>query len=568
MDRLAQVLNKVKAQFAKLGASQRLLMISLGLILALTLVLVAMYAGKPAMVELMPVGGNQALLASLRAGGIEAEERNGAIVVPSGLQSAALAHLGQNGQLPADTTLLFSNILESQSWQNSREQNRQIHTIALQNELAKVISEYRGIREAKVFLSVPEAAGLGTVYRQPTAAVTVFTDSGASIDQATVDAVGHQIAGAVAGLDVGNVRVIDGATGQQRRPRREGDMIATTALELSLKYEDQTRQKIGDMLGYIPGVIIAVTAQVDASKREGQEHRYFSQEEGGTTSFVTHETGSEQSSGTSAPGAQPGPRSNATADISRSGSGSGTSSETSTSETTIQPFVGSRTEQYLDPRGMTTGLAVSINVPEGYVRSIVAAESPATDGADAAPDRAALEARWAELALAIKAGVIPHVRTMTTQTLGRVPSEAEVADFVQVAMIPGDVPALMGVSGGGGGLAGLVGGGGLALGGLVDKAVLVVLGLFAIGLMFSLVKRASKPVDIPTAEELVGMPPTLETPSDLIGEADESDLAMAGIEVGEEQVKSKRMLEEVAKMVDTNPDAAARLMKQWITSEG
>jgi len=569
MDRLAQVLNKIKAQFGKLGASQRLLMLSLGLILALTLVLVAMYAGKPTMVELMPVGGNQALLSSLRAGGIEAEERNGAIVVPAGLQSAALAHLGQNGQLPADTTLLFGNILESQSWQNSREQNRQIHTIALQNELAKVIGEYRGIREARVFLSVPEAAGLGTVYRQPSAAVTVFTDSGSAIDQATVDAVGNQIAGAVAGLDVGNVRVIDGATGQQRRPRREGDLIATTALELAAKYEDQTRQKIGDMLGYIPGVIISVTAQVDASKREGQEHRYFSPDEGGTTSFVTHETANEQTSGTSTPGAQPGPRSNATADISRSGTGSGNSSETSTSETTTQPFVGSRTEQYLDPRGMTTGLAVSINVPEGYVRSIVAAESPAASGAEAAaPDRAALEARWAQMALAIKAGVIPHVRTMTTQTLGRVPSEAEVADFVQVAMIPGDAPAVMGMSGGGGGLAGIVGGGGLALGGIVDKAVLVVLGLFAIGLMFSLVRKANTPVEIPTAEELVGMPATLETPSDLIGEADESDMAMAGIEVGEEQVKSKRMLEEVAKMVETNPDAAARLMKQWITAEG
>lgn len=571
MDRLAQALNKIKAQFAKLGASQRLLMISLGLILALTLILVAMYAGKPTMVELMPVGGNQTLLASLRAGGIDAEEKNGAIVVPEGLQAAALAHLGQNGQLPADTTLLFNNILESQSWQNSREQNRQIHTIALQNELAKVISEYRGIREARVFLSVPEAAGLGTVYRQPTAAVTVFTDTGSAIDQAMVDSVGHQIAGAVAGLDVGNVRVIDGATGQQRRPRRDGDLIATTALELASKYEDQTRQKIGDMLGYIPGVIIAVTAQVDATKRQGQEQRYFSPDEGGTTSFVTHETVNDQTSATSTPGAQPGPRSNATADISRSGMTGGPTSETNTSETTTQPFVGSRTEQYEDPRGMTTGLAVSINVPEGYVRSILASESASSgDEAEAdGPDRAAVEARWAALAQSIKNGLIPHVRTLTTQAMGRVPSEAEVADFVQVAMIPGDMPAVMGVSGsGGGGLAGIVGGGGLALGSIVDKAVLVVLGLFAIGLMFSLVKRASKPVEIPTAEELVGMPPTLETPSDLIGEADESDLAMAGIEVGEEQVKSKRMLEEVAKMVDTNPDAAARLMKQWITAEG
>ena len=121
-----------------------------------------------------------------------------------------------------------------------------------------------------------------------------------------------------------------------------------------------------------------------------------------------------------------------------------------------------------------------------------------------------------------------------------------------------------------GGLASIVGPGGAmgGIGNLIDKAVLGVLAVVAVGLMFTLVKKASRQIDIPTAEELVGVPPTLEAPSDLIGEADESDLAMAGIEVGEEQVKSRRMLEEVAKMVQKDPDATARLMKQWISSEG
>lgn len=566
MGRLVQAFGQIRAQFGKLGVSQRLLLTSLGIILAMAMLLVALYAGKPSMVELMPAGGNQTLLASLRSGGIDAEERNGAIVVPAGLQTAALAYLGQNGQLPSDTTLLFSNILQSQSWQNSREQNRQIFRIALQNELGRIIGEYRGIRDARVLLDAPESGGLGAAHRSPTAAVTVFSDSGAAIDQATVDAVGHQVAGAVAGLDVANVRVIDGATGQQRRPRREGDLIATTALELATRYEDQTRQKIGEMLAYIPGVIIAVTAQVDATKREGQEQRFYSPDEGGTTSFVTHETTSETTSGTATPAAQPGPRSNATADISRASGAAGASSDQSTAETTIQPFVGSRTEHYVDPRGMTTGLAISINVPEGYVASLLKAAAEA--GAEA-PDRAAVDAKWTEMAAQIKASVLPHVRRMTQQTLGQTPSEAEVQEFVQVSMIPGDAPAILGFGGGGGGLASLVSPGGSlgGLGGIVDKAVLGVLAVFAIGLMLTLVKKAGKEVEMPTAEELVGVPPTLETPSDLIGEADESDLAMAGIEVGEEQVKSRRMLEEVSKLVETNPDAAARLMRQWISAE-
>lgn len=342
-------------------------------------------------------------------------------------------------------------------------------------------------------------------------------------------------------------------------------MVATTTLELSAKYEEMTRQKLGDMLSYIPGVIIAVTAQVDATKRQGNELRYFSPDEGGTTTVLTHETTNEQTTGVSQPGAQPGPRSNATADVSRSGASGGPTSTTSTSESTTAPFVGSRSEQYVDPRGMTTGLAVSINVPEGYVAKLLEAGAQPDDPA---PDRAAIEARWTELSSAIRASVIPHVRTMTQQTLGQTPTEAEVASFVQVALIPGESIAAMGLGGGGGGGLASVGGMVGSLGGLLDKAILAVLGVFAIGLMFTLVKKASKTVEMPTAEELVGVPPTLETPSDLIGEADESDMAMAGIEVGEEQVKSRRMLEEVAKMVETNPDAAARLMKHWITSEG
>jgi flagellar biosynthesis/type III secretory pathway M-ring protein FliF/YscJ len=367
-------------------------------------------------------------------------------------------------------------------------------------------------------------------------------------------------------MDAANVRVIDGATGTHRRPRREGDIVATTALELAARYEDETRTKIGEMLSFIPGVIVSVTAQVDATKREGQEHRYFSPEEGGTTSFVTSETVSESTSGSAAPGAQPGPRSNATANISQASGSGGTSTQTSTGETTIQPFVGHRTEHYVDPRGMTTGLAVSINVPEGFVLGLARAGLEAGEE----PEAAAIDAKWTELEAKIKANIMPHVRTMTQQATGVPPTEEAVADFVQVMLMPGEAPSVMGAGGGGGGLLASLGGPGGSLGslgGLIDKGVLAVLALVAVGLMFTLVRKASKQVEMPTAEELVGVPPTLETPSDLIGEADESDMAMAGIEVGEEQVKSRRMLEEVAKMVQTNPDAAARLMKQWISSE-
>ena len=55
-------------------------------------------------------------------------------------------------------------------------------------------------------------------------------------------------------------------------------------------------------------------------------------------------------------------------------------------------------------------------------------------------------------------------------------------------------------------------------------------------MMVSMVKKAGRKVDLPSADELVGIPKALESDSDIIGEADESDTPMTGIEVGDEEL--------------------------------
>ena len=111
----------------------------------------------------------------------------------------------------------------------------------------------------------------------------------------------------------------------------------------------------------------------------------------------------------------------------------------------------------------------------------------------------------------------------------------------------------------GGGAGGWAGGGGL-----IDKVLLGGLAVVALGLMVTMVRKATRRADLPSAEELVGLPPQLEAQSDLIGEADESEAAMAGIEVDEGQVHSQKVLEQVGELVQQKPDAAARLMNRWI----
>ena len=72
---------------------------------------------------------------------------------------------------------------------------------------------------------------------------------------------------------------------------------------------------------------------------------------------------------------------------------------------------------------------------------------------------------------------------------------------------------------------------------------------------------------MPTAEEIVGVPAKLEPRNDMIGEADETDTPMAGIEVGEEEVRSQKMLEQVADLVKDSPESAARMLNRWIQIE-
>jgi flagellar biosynthesis/type III secretory pathway M-ring protein FliF/YscJ len=62
--------------------------------------------------------------------------------------------------------------------------------------------------------------------------------------------------------------------------------------------------------------------------------------------------------------------------------------------------------------------------------------------------------------------------------------------------------------------------------------------------------------------------PTIHAENDLVGEADESQTAMEGIELDENEIKTKKMLEQVQEMVKKNPNDAATLLNRWIQTTG
>ncbi len=582
MEQLRVVLATVRKYLGQLSPSQKLLIGSLVVIALMTLFLVSQYASRTDYVALLPgqpVADQTKAKAVLEASSFKYVDKNGLVMVPPEQRVAALAMVGQAGKLPSDSSLLFKNILDKQSWAMSKQQNEQLYAIALQNELSEVISRFTGIESAKVIIDAPEPAGLGMIARKPTAMVTVFPAGGKALDQSSVDAVASLVAGAKAGLEMDRIRVIDGTSGRQRRARSPQDDLPTTYIEHAKRVEDQTREKIAELIAGIPGAVVAVTAQVDVSRVNARVTKHLPMNEG-TLALTKKESATTNTSTEASPAAEPGVRSNQTADINRGSASGAAGSNQKTEDTEFENHVGTQTQDIIDPRGMPTMLAASIAVPRGYIvealKRAKAAAAPAGGttpppaGAATAPTEPTdqeVQAAFDKEKTSIEGLVKPHVKTRTPE--GQV-TEGEVS----VVLMPGDI-TLTGVPGqasflGGGSGGGSSGGGmlSLALGsGLIEKVALGILALLSMGMMVSMVRKSSKKVELPSAEEIVGIPKQLETTSDLIGEADESEQAMTGIEVGDEEVKFKKMLEQVGELVNSSPDNAARLMNRWMTPD-
>lgn len=551
MDALRRILERVAGQLRGLSLTQKLLVAAIGVIALMGMFQVAQFAGEREMVPLMDADPSRDMVGLLRASHIEAEVRGSQVYVPASSQRLALASLAESGSLPGDTQVLFSNLIEHQKWTNSREQNQQQFDIALQNELARIISHIGGVRSARVLIDAPEATGIGLVAREPTASATIVT-SGEPLHQKTADTIASLIAGAKAGLEARRVQVIDANTGRTLRVSDENDVAHSAYLEHATAVEKRMRAKLLELYSYIPGVIVAVTAHVDIAREDVRSEMFASPEEGGTVQLLSTERTSSSTQATARAGGEPGLRSNTSASINRGSSGDGTNSETSETETTMENHVGRTTTHRLDPKGQPTRLVASIQIPRDYVMEILRATL--TEDAPA-PGEEEVKRRFEEIRQEIETKTRPHLQTDRTEgevTVSMIPIAQRREGAQQASMFGG------------------IASGGAALGlsgGVVEAAVVGALGLVSVGLMVMMVRRAGRQMKMPTAEELVGLPPELAPSETLVGDVGEGEEAMAGLELGEDDVELQKMLGEVQEQASHSPESVATLLNQWILRE-
>ena len=564
MDQLRRAWAQIRSQLGKLGPTEKLLAASLVVIAAMTLFLVSRYAAKPTMVDVMAADPSLQLVQTLRAGGVQAEQVEGRVMVPEGEQRYAMAMLAQSGQLPDSNVVSFANLSEIQDWRNSRQINTQQYIFALQNELAMIISEFHGVRSASVVIDAPEPMGLGRVARRPSASVSVFSSSGGAVPQETVDAVARLVAGAVSGMEPTDVKVIDG-TGRPRKVSTEDDMGSGDYLEQALQVEKQVQTKLEDLLSFIPGVVVKVSATVDVARRDRQVRRALPKGDG-SESFVKTEHNNSLTEGAASRAAEPGVRSNQTADINAGSSASGTRVEETEDELTFENHVGESVERIVDARGVPTYLAATVHVPDWYFRDLVerSNEAAAEGGEPAAVTEAEVQARFEAMRPDLERSLRPHL-TVRGSDGEVVPGE------VQVSMVPMITPPGSAGAPAGGVMStvNFLAGGDRPGGGgaMIQTAMVGLLAVVALVMMLMMVKRSAKKLDLPSAEELVGIPPRLQTDDDMVGEVLESESPLEAIEVDPDQVQKQKMLEQLGDLVQSDPKSAASLVRRWIEQD-
>jgi flagellar biosynthesis/type III secretory pathway M-ring protein FliF/YscJ len=560
---LQRTFKAIAAQLGGLPATAKLLIGALMVILVLSLFMVAQVTGRPSMVPLpidLTPEARTAAQGYLERNGIAWEDREGRLMVPAEQRYTILAQLTDNEVITGDQ-INFTSLIEQSSPFLTREQNRKRWLVAKMNVLSTLVGKFRGIQRATVVLDKPDGGGFGKSHTSPTASVTVVPVSD-GLTAGQVEAIAHLVAGAEPGLKASDVQVIDAKNGVRHEPRSDDQLSSSGYLELKKAQEEHTKGTIDDALSYIPGIHIAVNAMMDARRVEERRDSIEDPKVGPLSSSRRTIESSNQTGGN-----EPGMQMNTgVAAASVAGGGSQLTDERS-DETTLPVFP--RDAQHItDRKGYALKINATIGVPRSY---FVAKYRQSTNDPEAVPtDTELTPIVTAEIAR-LQSDVEPLIDTSALKDAVR--------GTVKVSMIPDIAGAIATMipefpsAGGGGMVAGGSGGGGgwgvgPLSGDLIKFVGLVGLALLSLAMMFLMVRRAGVTTDLPTAQEIVGVPPTLPTDeSEVVGEAIESAPILEGVEVDDEALRRQQMRGQISEMVRQNPDGVANLLRRWITVE-
>lgn len=565
MERLRQLLSQIGAQLGVLSVSQR---VAIGLCAAMvvgSLAWLVQWSVQPDMVPLLTHDFSydqlDAAEQALRTNGVTYRIVEGTrIYVRAAERHNALRLLNTADALPEGSLFDMATVVTESSPFQAPEARRYAQTYAKGNELAKIIATSPAVTKASVLLNPVTKRRLGGGSDVPTASVTVTLAPGVDMSHEMVEGFAKLVAGAVAGLKPHNVYITDARSLRSYNLPHPDDAASLDILSLVKRHEQHYRAKILNKLADIPGVQVAVTVELDTTKRVTQNVKHDRPQPKKETSSSSEQSGV-------GPGIEPGVQANVGQAITgAAASGSGNIREETMVENFEPKLTQTETVERL-PFGVKR-IAAAIGIPRSFIASVVRAEDPKVAGSLQENDPQFVAARDAQ---------VSRVKASVQRIIMGGPDDVEVDVYPDVdwtasgaewSRVPAGVPSAGGTSGV------LVSDENQDLAGLVraygPQAGLAVLALTSLLLMTRMVRRSSETVAMsrrrhrppPSAPDDEELP--LAVGPGAVGQAQASESMLTGKELDPDTLRFQELGREVSKMVDSDPEGTADLIRRWI----
>ena len=556
MDRVRQLLEEIAVRLRVLNTSQRIAIALCTAMVGGSLIWLMQWSTAPEMVSLVTHDFSfpelDAAEQSLRANDIDHEVHGSRIYVRAADRHNALRVLHSANALPEGSLYDMAAAVTDQNPFQSPDAREYAQNFAKGNELAKIIATASFVKQASVIVNPRSKRRLGGESDVPTASVAITMAPGEEMNEAMVDGFAKLVSGAVAGLKPHNVYITDTATGRSFNVPHPDDAASFDVFGMEKKREAHLQSKVLGALAYIPGVRVSVTVEVDTSKRVTQKLKHDSAQPKVETS-QSSETGSQTGA------AEPGVQANLGQAITAGGSGQTSTTEESTVEN-FEPKL-SETETIEQIPFATKNATATIGIPRSFIVGVYQAQFPTADKPDdenpdfvkIRDDQIGRVKRGVERIVMAKKpdDVVVHVYPdMEWSSEGGswspaagtgVVAQAKSESFDAVEMLRGYGPQ-------------------------------VGLGCLALLSMFTMLRivRSAPAVAKPSfaGSDMKPGPqqdePLLASGPSAVGKAAASESLLIGREVDDDTLRYQELGEEVAKLVEADPEGAAELIRRWM----
>ncbi|RME39396.1 MAG: hypothetical protein D6788_05530 [Planctomycetota bacterium] len=560
MDRLRALLRHIQDQLGGLTLSQRIAIGLCAALIAVSLLSLVQWSGKPTLVPLVNYRFSFDELTAvedvLKANRIPYQIVGASrVLVREADRHNALRLVNQADALPEGSLFdLQAVVKESNPFQSPEARNR-AWTYAKGNELAKIIATSPFVEKASVILNPVTKRRIGGVTDVPTASVAVTLVRGHEMTRQMVEAFAKLVAGAVAGLKPHNVYITDARTLRSYSLPNPEDAASFDLLSMIKQREAHYRRKILDKLADIPGVQVAVTVELDTSKRVTTHLKHDVPQPKSETSSTTEQRSAAQP-------AEPGVQANLGTALTAGGSGQTSTSE----ESTVENFEPQLTQQETIEQlpFATKKVSAAVGIPRSFIVGVYLTRHPDQKDAPAEDDPAFV---------AVRDEQIERVRKSVSRiVMAQNPDDVVVDVYPDMEWTPdgGVQPKPLGAA-----MAEAEAGTATGMMGLVrdygPRAGLAFLALMSLFLMMRIAKQSSQAAAKATAPSVPAAEPESEEILTVgggpIGQATPSESMLTGKEVDPETLRYQELGAEVAKMVEEDPDGAADLIRRWLEAQ-